>query len=203
VDTVSAPIEVRGLRGSRHELHTVSAGIEVLDSDGAFDLHAVSGTIKHEDARGHVRAETVSGSITLGGAPENAEIETVSGQVRVSGVRGKISAESVSGSLRVVGQDVEDAEFSTVSGGIKFSGSLRSGGDLYAKAISGGIEIRLDDVAGRYDLQTFSGSIRNAFGPKLDSNRRGPGRELRFSEGGDSRRIVAETFSGSISIDKN
>jgi len=203
IDTVSAPIEVRDITGDDHELKTVSGSIEVINCDGEFELNTVSGAIDHKDARADVDAESVSGSVEIGGSPGEVNAESVSGQVRVSGARESVDAESVSGSLRVEGEGIEDVEMNTVSGSIRFTGSIRDGGELNAKSISGSVELDLSDTAGRYELNTHSGSIRNSFGPDAErTNKYGPGRELRFSQGDSATRFRAESFSGSVRIDR-
>lgn len=203
VDTVAAPIDVRDLTGDDHELKSVSGSIEVVNCDGEFELHTISGSIDHHDARADVEAESVSGSVEIGGSAGEVKAESVSGQVRVFGARDSIDAESVSGSVRVESEGAEDVEMNTVSGSIRFTGSVRDGGEIYAKSISGSVELTLSEVAGRYELQTFSGSIRNGFGPSPErTSKHGPGRELRFTEGDGNRRINAESFSGSVRLER-
>lgn len=203
VDTVAAPIDVRDLTGDKHELKSISGSIEVVNCDGEFELHTISGSIDHHDARADVEAESVSGSVEIGGSPGDVSAESVSGQVRVYGARNAIDVESVSGSVRVESEGAEDVEMSTVSGSVRFTGSVRDGGEIYAKSISGSVELTLTEVSGRYDLQTHSGSIRNSFGPSAErTSKYGPGHELRFTEGDDNRRIKAESFSGSVRLDR-
>lgn len=191
VDTVSASIQVDGVKGE-------SIAAEV-----------VSGSIRIKDCIGRVEAETVSGSIRVSGRPTRVELSTVSGRIEASGVQEAVDAEAVSGSIHIEAGALERCEASAVSGSVDFKGTLRPGGRLDIEVFSGSVDLDLtSDVFGDYDISTSSGGIRCDFGPEpTKPNRYSQGKELRFrhtdSEGKGASRVSVGTFSGSIRIRRN
>jgi len=51
-----------------------------------------------------------------------------------------------------------------------------------------------------FDVQTFSGSIDNCFGPKPSESRYGPGSRLVFKTGDSHARVRVETKSGDVHL---
>jgi len=52
-----------------------------------------------------------------------------------------------------------------------------------------------------YDISTFSGEIRNCFGPKaVPTSEYTPGKELHFQQGQGSARIRIKTLNGDVDL---
>jgi predicted membrane protein len=70
--------------------------------------------------------------------------------------------------------------------------------------MSGSIDLFLPaDVAADFDVSTFSGSIRNDFGPAARrTSEYIPGKELSFTSGKGGARVVAKSFSGAVNLRK-
>ena len=150
-----------------------------------------------------MRAETVNGGITVSGATKDVDVQTVNGAVEVSGSGGRVHAESVNGQvtvkdasgevdastvngvLAVIGGSFERARLETVSGELRFEGSLVKNATLDAETVSGGVDMALPaGISADFSITTFSGSVDNELGPPAQkSSKWTPEKELSFSTG--------------------
>jgi DUF4097 and DUF4098 domain-containing protein YvlB len=149
--------------------------------------------------------EGISGSVSILGRPERAFLATVSGEIRVPHAIGDINAETASGGITVVGEGVRNAELSTASGEIVFSGTAARDAVLHLDTASGEVEVRISaDFPATYDLSTVTGEISNDFGPRPARQRYGAGHDLRFSIGASAgARIRASSVSGVVRLIKS
>jgi DUF4097 and DUF4098 domain-containing protein YvlB len=186
------------------EVGTVSASISVEKVKGGLDLESVSGGITVTGEPETVDAECVSGGIEIDVKTKAVHAEAVSGQIVIKGVEKKVDASSVSGSIRISGGTLESVEVEAVSGSVTFDGGLVKNGRLSASSFSGLVDLYLPgSISADFDISTFSGSIKNEFGEKASrTSKYGPGNTLNFSTGSGSARITAESFSGSVQINK-
>lgn len=188
-NSVSGDITSTGTRGEV-EAHSVSGDVTVNDASGRVSLQSVSGTIMGETLSGDVRAEAVSGDVELLKVDGEVSVETVSGGIRLPDVRSKfVRTESVSG-------DVE------------YRGPFDGSGRYEFHSHSGTLRITIpNEVSARVSVETFSGSIESDFPITIQPGRSGRGRSSRHMEftlgsGTPNARIIAETFSGDIFIEK-
>lgn len=194
-------LHIRLPQGSRVEVEAVSASIEVGDVRGALDLHAISGDITARGAAREITAQTVSGMIVIAAATAKIAAESVSGDITVEGVGGDIELSTVSGDVSLKATAAVDRlRFSSVSGELRFSGALSAKATLKAETHSGDITLALGSrPEGDFSINTFSGEIENAFGPRgRRASRYTPGRELEFTLGDAGTRVDVTTFSGDV-----
>jgi DUF4097 and DUF4098 domain-containing protein YvlB len=195
---------VRIPSGSGLSVNTVSADIQVQGIRGAQRLQSVSADIDTEAAAEDVECKTVSGDITVAGhgAAALITITTVSGDARVQDVAGEVNGNTVSGNFDFGLGQVTRSRLRSTSGDLTLNGKLTPDARLDAESISG--DIRLDLVgkpSGEFDVSSFNGEIRNCFGPKPErTDEYAPGRELRFREGTGSARVRIKTLNGDISV---
>ena len=202
-ESADAQLEIQVPAGSRLDVETVSAEIDVRDVTGEARLVSTSGRIDMTGATSSFYAKTVSGNIEISAEKAPGRAEAISGSITLSGVAGSVEATTVSGYLDVSGSDISTAEMETTSGDIRFSGDLRKNARLDGRTVSGSVNISLPaDVSAEFDVSTFSGSISSDFGAASKSGSRfGSGAELEFSTG-KAARVVVNTFSGSVHIIK-
>jgi DUF4097 and DUF4098 domain-containing protein YvlB len=197
-------LEIKVPAGSSLEIGTVSADISVEKVTGAVQAEAVSGRVVVTGKPRSFEAKSVSGDVQVeaSGAPGRAK--SVSGTVTLKGVTGAVEVGSVSGDVSVAGGPVSSVELETTSGDISFDASLLKDARVEAKSMSGEVVLALpSDVAADFEVKTFSGEIKNDFGPQARrTNEDAPGRELSFSTGGGGVRIIAKSFSGSVYLKK-
>ena len=91
-----------------------------------------------------------------------------------------------------------------MSGNVKFSAALADGGKLAMESVSGNIDLEFEgEVSARFDVESFSGRIKNCFGPKAErTSKYAPGVELSFTEGAGDGRVSLSTLNGNIEICK-
>jgi hypothetical protein len=182
VKTVSAPINVRGLKGGTLVLTSVSGRVHV----------EASGTTLH--------ANSVSGNIDVQGHFDDSHLETVSGDILVPMLGSTVSLQTVSGDMRAAGGPFRKMSVSTVSGDVELNGDVSTDGVIDIDSMSG--DVRLDmptSLSARIRASTFSGSIRSDVG-SVRTKKHGPGASLDTQAGSGQGRIHVETFSGDLRI---
>ncbi len=201
---IDVDLEISAPRGIRLEVETVSASIEATNLSGTAELASVSGAITVSGPLDRASVETVSGGIEIDGEQTRVETESVSGSIRLTGASESVEASTVSGQIKITAESVDRARFESVAGRIEFRGSLNEGGRLDAEVHSGGVLLELPaDTAARFEIETFSGSIDNEFGPAAErSDRYSPGKWLKFMTGDGSAEINVESFSGTVKLKK-
>ena len=184
---VSADLNLENLNGERVEAESVSGDVQLSE-------------VRPE----RLSASSVSGDVSVnGGGQADSALKTVSGDVEATELRGRIKLLSVSGELSVEAYDVSDFDAESVSGDIFARLIPMDRANIEVNVHSGDIELLLPDTTEMdFEASTFSGSIENAFGGTV-IDKRGPGEEMNFVEGGGDVRIIAKTFSGDIYIERN
>lgn len=191
-------------RGSELEVSGMSSDIRVRGEAGRQRLRTMSGDIETRAGDGRVDAETMSGDVDIVGDGRVTRVRgaSMSGDVTFRGVHGDIEAGSVSGNVRVDDTTVDRAELSTTSGRVNFEGRLAAGAVLDIEVTSGDTTIDLvGEVDARFEIETFSGRIRNEFGPRPErTSEYSSGEELRFTQGDGKATVEVSTFSGSVRL---
>ena len=184
--SVSGNITVRGV-ASDVAVNTVSGDVEVRDAGDRVELHSVSGDIRASKLRGRIRANTVSGDLAL------------------DDIHGNVSGKTVSGGI-VANGTLTGLEFESVSGDFVFAGDIKGDGSYTANTHSGDIRLTLpSNIGATLELQTFSGEVRPGFPLTIEPGEQAIGRRnhrMRFTVNGGGPRILLETFSGDIIIEK-
>ncbi|MGB5580163.1 MAG: DUF4097 family beta strand repeat-containing protein [Woeseia sp.] len=182
----------------------VSADIDVNDVLGAQQLQSVSGDVDVHAFAADIDAESVSGDVTVAGNGSNlrTRANTVSGNVDVSDLGGELTAGSVTGDVTVVNGSFSRTSMETTNGDMVFKAGLRDDGRLDVETVNGDVDIDFSrKPSARFDIETFNGDIKNCFGPKAErTSQYAPGRELVFTEGGGSGRVVIRTLNGDLRI---
>lgn len=199
-----AILDIKVPAGASLDINTVSADIEVQGVRGSQRLEAVSGDVTTAAYSEQLDVRTISGNAVVNGTGGKArvEAESVSGDVTVRGVDGEVQAQSVSGNVKLDLGTATRLKLETVSGNVKASLTLASDARLDAESVSGDVDIRFGKpVNGEFELETFSGDIDSCFGPKPErKSQYAPGTELRFTQGSGGARVSIDTLSGTISI---
>lgn len=182
----------------------VSADSRVTGVLGPLQLKSVSGNIVADAAR-EVRISTVSGDVRLDArtGTTRLEVSSISGDVEVRGQgAGEVDVSSVSGDATVEVAKIARGRFKTVSGDMRVTGALAADGRFEGESVSGDFTMDFRGAAppAEYDVETFSGSISNCFGPKPHEPEYGPGARLNFREGAGTGRVSIDTKSGDVRI---
>jgi len=209
------PAASRGCSDAHFEL-SVPAGVHLVANSwsgslsvkgvkGEIDAHAQSGDVDVRDAGNDIEVETLSGSVTIEGARGAVNVHTVSGDISLTGGRGNIELESVSGDMEL--HDVVSSQVRTnsTSGDLTFAGAILDAGRYQFESHSGELRLELPaNVGAQLSVSTFSGEIDSAFPITLTPGGHNIGasqaKKLTFSLGQGSARILAETFSGDVTL---
>ena len=198
----SANLKIRVPQKSALEVSLVSADLRVSGVTGNQHLQTVSGDIAG-DASGDLQINSVSGDVHLAARnSHNAKIKTVSGDINITGADGDIQVNSVSGDVMLSLGTVTRAHFESVSGDVSVtSAALAASGQLEATSVSGDLGVHFTALPDAdIDVQTFSGDIRNCFGPKPVEQQYGPGSRLNFRNGKGGGHIHIDTKSGDVEL---
>ena len=204
--STSSFITVRAPQRSSIDVATISAEIDIEGVEGEQELQSVSGGISTTAFGADVEAETVSGSIDIAGSNIDTETElsTVSGGISARDMAGTIDLQSVNGRLTLGGGSFSDVAMETVDGRIDFESNLRGRGDLDIETVNGKVVVDfVGSLSAEIEVNTFTGGIRNCFGPKPErTSKYAPGWELSFTEGSGDGSVNIATLNGGVTLCK-
>ncbi|HEX9484221.1 MAG TPA: DUF4097 family beta strand repeat-containing protein [Gemmatimonadaceae bacterium] len=191
--------------GARVIAGTWSGSVTVRNVHGEIDVHSQSGDVDVRDAGDRLDVETLSGGVSVSGVRGESNIHTISGDLTLSGARGNVVVETVSGDLDLRDVIAKQVRTHTTSGEVTFQGPIIEGGRYEFNTHSGGIGLDLPpDIGAELSIATFSGGIESDFPITLTMGTHGIGaaraKRLTFTVGRGTARIVAETFSGDITL---
>ncbi len=198
----SAHLKIRVPQKSALEVSLVSADLRISGVTGNQHLQTVSGDIAG-DAGGDLQVNTVSGDVRLSTRNSHeAQIKTVSGDVNISGADGNVQVNTVSGDAMLTLGTLSRGHFESVSGDISVtSAALAASGQFEATSVSGDLGVHFAALPDAdIDVQTFSGDIRNCFGPKPVEQQYGPGSRLNFRNGKGGAHVHVDTKSGDVAL---
>ena len=209
------PAASRGCNDAHFEL-SVPAGVHLVTSTwsgslsvsgvkGEIDAHAQSGDVEIRDAGDDIEVETLSGDVTIEGARGAVNVHTVSGDIALTGGRGDVEIETVSGDMELRDVVSKQVRTNSTSGDATFAGAIVDAGRYQFETHSGELRLELPaNVGAQLSLSTFSGEIDSAFPITLTPGAHGIGasqaKKLTCNLGQGSARIIAETFSGDVTL---
>jgi DUF4097 and DUF4098 domain-containing protein YvlB len=200
-----AQFELSVPKGVRLIAATWSGSLRISGVHGEVEAHAQSGDIDVRDAGQNLEVATLSGDITIQGVRGTTNVHTLSGDVALSGARGNVEVETVSGDIELRDVVAQQIRTHSTSGDLEFGGTIMSAGRYEFSTHSGELHLTLPaNVGAQLSLSTFSGEIDSAFPITLTPGAHGIGasqaKKLNFSLGQGSARIIAETFSGDVTL---
>ena len=198
-------LEVYVPAGSRVEIDSFAADIDVRGVSGRVRAETVNGSITVDGSAEVVEIETVNGNLEISGPARRVQAETVNGNVIIEGVSGDLEASTVNGELTVDGGSFEHAQLNIVNGEVRFQGSLSPHATLEIETVSGQVDLIFPgDVAADFSIASFSGDIENDLSDAKPerTSRYTSEKELRFSTGEGGAKVTVQTLSGDIAIRK-
>jgi hypothetical protein len=167
----------------------VHGRVNVENVEGSITIRNVVGDVTVESVSGRVLVEDVRGRVTAGSANQD---------LRIVRVTGDITAETANGSVIIEGADAAAVNVSTISGVIRYDGTVRQGGRYTLHAHNGAITMSIPGSASAtVHVSTRNGTIQSEFPVSL---RGGADNRVSFTMGGGSARIELETFNGSVNL---
>ncbi len=200
-----ANFEVSVPSGVHLTASTWSGSLTVHGVHGEIEAHAQSGDIEVRDAGDRLEVETLSGDVDVQGVRGDVAIHTLSGDVTLERAAAGVEVETVSGDIDLGSTTSRQVRTNSTSGDLTFSGTIVDGGRYEFQTHSGELRLQLpDNVGAQLSLSTFSGEIDSAFPITLIAGDHGIGaaqaKKMNFSLGKGTARIIAETFSGDVTL---
>ena len=191
--------------GTKVVATTWSGSVTVRGVHGDVEAHSQSGDVQIRDAGGRLDVESLSGDVVITGVKGETNVNTVSGGVELTGARCDLAIESVSGDIELRDIVAKQIRTHTTSGDVSFAGQILDGGRYEFNTHSGEIVLELpNDIGAELSVSTFSGGIESDFPITLKAGEHGIGssqaKRLNFTVGRGTARIIAETFSGDITL---
>jgi DUF4097 and DUF4098 domain-containing protein YvlB len=167
---------------------------------GAIEAHAQSGDVDIRDAGDRLDIETLSGDVVVAGVKGETNVHTMSGGLNLTGARGNVEAESVSGDIDLRDVIAKQVRTHTTSGDVTFQGAIMDAGRYEFNTHSGEIGLSIPpDIGAELSIATFNGGIESDFPITLKAGQQ-QSKRLNFTVGRGTARIIAETFSGDITL---
>lgn len=181
------------------EIGGMYADVTIEGTRGAISVQTVEGNINVKGGGDNLQLQTVNGKIVVQGARGRLDLRSVSEDVEVSDVVGDVVAETVSGDVTLTRIDGKRVEAQTVSGDVRFDGTLRPDGTYSLLTHSGDVVVGIPENANAL-IQTAvaNGDVSASFA--LPASERSSRRRQEFRIGGGGASIEIETFSGDIRL---
>lgn len=195
--------EVSVPTGTHLVLSGQSADIQVRGTGGRVEAQTQNGDIEISGAM-EVQVNALNGDVDLQNV-EGVRVNLVSGDVRIDNVRGSVEAQTVSGDIGVRNASSREVRAQTTSGNVFFDGTIDAGGRYELGSHSGNVIVRVPaDVSAAVSLQTYNGAIESDFPITLEGGATmgGQPRSFDFRIGNGGARITAQSFSGTIHLQR-
>jgi hypothetical protein len=166
---------------------------------GDVSAEAVTGPVAVRGGRGNVRVSAINGGVEVAGTRGSVEASSMSEDVTVRDVEGPVRVETVNGNVELMEILSDDVEANTVSGDLRYVGTIRPGGSYRFSTHSGNIVVALPehpDVAA--SVNTYSGEFHSSFPLQIGAMK--PRQEFDFTLGDGRAELDLESFSGSIRL---
>jgi DUF4097 and DUF4098 domain-containing protein YvlB len=201
---VHSDLDIKVPAGSRLKIDGFEATITVTGVTGTVQAETVNGSITLSGGVKEVDLQAVNGAVEVAKASGRIKAESVNGPVTVRESSGELEASTVNGRLEVRGGSWSKVHLETVSGELRFEGSLSKKATLNAETVSGSVELAFPaGIAADFSFSSFSGSIDNDLGPAATRQSKWTTeKELSFSFGGGGAKVSVQTLSGSIHLRK-
>ncbi len=188
--------------GADAKADTVSGDIVMLNTAGVLKAHAVSGDLTITDAAKGVDCESVSGDLEIRLVKGGAELKTVSGDILLEDSQGDVEADVVSGDIDLIDiSGADEVRAKSVSGGVKYQGSLSRDGSYKISSLSGDVTLLIPgDSAFDLYANTFSGDLKTDFEITISGTL--SKKELHGKVNGGGAELSLKTFSGNVHLKK-
>lgn len=181
------------------QLGGMFADVSIEGTRGSVSVNTVEGNISVKGGAGTLELATVNGKVTVEGANARLNVRAVSEDIELTNVQGEIQAETVSGDVTLTRIDGRRVEAQSVSGDVRFDGTLRPDGTYSLLTHSGDVIVAIPENASIL-IQTAvaNGDVSASF--ELPASERSSRRRQQFRLGSGSATLELETFSGDIRL---
>lgn len=198
-------LEVQVPAGSRVLINNGGGDITARGISGGFEATTFNGDVEASDLGDRVAIKTFNGDVTVARVTGRLAVNASNGDVEVRDARGDVQVGTLNGDIDLAGITSRDVRAKTMSGTIRYDGSVDPAGEYSLNAFSGSIDMAIPANTGATVIvSTFSGSIDSPDFPLTiqpgASSRETRGQSMTFNLGRGGARISLESFSGEIRI---
>lgn len=178
VKTVSTRTDAVGVTGS---FYSVSGSMHLSGTATSIEAETMTGSLDLDVRTPYLRARTGDGHLLLRGAPEDVDVSTIGGV------------------LDIAATTVRRGQFGSVSGVIRYAGSLANGAIMEFSSHSGNIELMLPStVSGVFSLTSMLGAIEDGLSSVRPIATQPHSVRLTMGRGGSQ--VTVRTFKGTIRL---
>ena len=181
------------------EIGGMYADVIIEGTRGDISVQTVEGNINVKGGGEVLNLQTVNGKVTVAGARGRLDLRSVSEDIDVSDVVGDVVAETVSGDVTLARIDGKRVEAQTVSGDVRFDGTLRADGTYSFLTHSGDVVLGIPEgTSALIRTAVGNGDVSASF--SLPASERSSRRRQEFRLGSGGASVEIETFSGDIRL---
>ncbi|HET6680492.1 MAG TPA: DUF4097 family beta strand repeat-containing protein [Gemmatimonadaceae bacterium] len=193
--------------GARVIANSTSGDVSVTGTRGPVEARSVTGDVTVSGTTGRTVLVTIVGDVEASNLTGEVRGESVNGDVSVTDVTGDVRLETTSGDIVLQRASTRTTYAETVNGEIEFDGTLDAAGSYEFRSHSGDIRLRLPDApSARVAVETWSGEFETEFPVALQPGSAGgnrtPSRQFEFTLGAGSARMIIQSFSGTVLLER-
>jgi hypothetical protein len=118
-----------------------ATAIDIRNFAGTIDVSTLSGRIRIAGAITEVTAETMDGDIEIEASPNYLRGKTATGRISWNGSSDDVTLSTVSGAIVMPSATLHRARFESISGDLKFTGTVKSGGRVSFDSHGGDVSL--------------------------------------------------------------
>jgi DUF4097 and DUF4098 domain-containing protein YvlB len=203
--STDARFEVTVPVGTRIKANTQTGDISIQGTKAEAEAGTMSGDVQIEDVSDRLAVSVLSGDVRLSRITGDIRVNAISGEVALDGGSGDAEIVSVSGDVDIRGFTSRRVRAASTSGDILYDGTIDPSGRYDLKSHSGEVDLIVPtNASAQVTVATFSGGIESDFPITLNPGEHGLGltstKRFTFNIGKGEARIVAESFSGDVTI---
>jgi hypothetical protein len=113
---------------ARLSIRGAATSVDIRNFAGVVDASTLSGAIHIAGPATEVTAETMDGDLTIDASPAYLRGKTATGRITWTGSSDDVDLNTVSGTVTISGSTLHRARIESISGDLKFSGTLKPAG---------------------------------------------------------------------------
>lgn len=182
----------------------VDTDYQISNFNSKVEGKTIKGDLIIDKIQGKLVMSSVSGKIKIKNSSGVAIIESVSGKVGLSGQFQQVAIKSMSGSVMANIEDTDKLKVKNVSGDTFITGQLRDNADIQLQSVTGNIKYTSSEgFNGKCEVASqFGGNINNELTTDQPWKEKMQQKKLKFVSGDGSGKLVMNTISGNVTLDK-
>jgi len=164
----------------------------------------INGNLIIDNVHSKMAVSSVSGKIQITKSSGRASVESVSGLIELAGQFSKVKVKTMSGDVIASIDDISVLKVENISGDTMINGRLQDKASVKLTSVNGDIRYKVKgELNANCNIASqFGGEIMNFLTEHKPWSERSSERKLSFVSGDGSGKLVMNTVSGSVTINK-